>query len=72
MPGVFPRCDIFNPKWDQPVGRALIGGDSEQQHNNTAASTAMFVVMQLYNNTKRSFGMVNSSLAMVQNQLYQA
>jgi hypothetical protein len=32
----------------------------------------MFVVMQLYNNTKRSFGMVNSSLAMVQNQLYQA
>jgi hypothetical protein len=28
--------------------------------------------MQLYNNTERSLGMVNSSVAMAQNQLYQA
>ena len=32
----------------------------------------MFAVIQLYNNTERSLGMVNSSLAMAQNQLYQA
>jgi hypothetical protein len=32
----------------------------------------MFAVMQLYNNTERSFGMVNSSHATAQNQLYQA
>jgi hypothetical protein len=56
MLGVFPRCDIFNPKWDQSEGRARIGCDSEQQHNNTAASTAMFVEMQLYNNAERSLG----------------
>jgi hypothetical protein len=38
--------------------------------NNTA--TLQLAVMQLYNNTERSLGMVNSSLAMAQNQLYQA
>jgi hypothetical protein len=70
MTGVFPRCDIFNPEWDQPEGRALTGGDSEQQHNDTATYSAMFAVMQLYNNTERSLRMVNSFLAMVQNQLY--
>jgi hypothetical protein len=72
MPGVFPRGDIFNPKWNQPEGRALTGGDCEQQHSDTATSSAMFAVMQLYNNTERSFGMVNSSHATAQNQLYQA
>jgi hypothetical protein len=65
MPGVFPRGDIFNPKWDQPKGRALTGGDSEQQHSDTEASSAMFTVMQLYNNTERSLEVVHSSLAMV-------
>jgi hypothetical protein len=29
IPGVFPRGDIFNPKWDQPEGRAVTEGDSE-------------------------------------------
>jgi hypothetical protein len=72
MPRVFPRGDILNPKWDQPEGRALTEGDSEQQHSDTAASSAMFVVMQLYNNIERSLGMVKSSLATAQNQLYHA
>jgi hypothetical protein len=45
MPGVFPRGDIFNPKWDQQKGRALTGGDSEEQHSDTEASSAMFAVM---------------------------
>ena len=67
MPGVFPRGDIFNPKWDQLEGKALTGGDSEQQHNDTIASSAMFVVMQVYNNTERSLGMVNSCLTTAQN-----
>jgi hypothetical protein len=30
MPRDFPRGDPFNPKWDQPKGSALAGGDSEQ------------------------------------------
>jgi chromosome segregation ATPase len=32
----------------------------------------MFAVMQLYNNSERNLGMVNSSIAMTQNKLYQA
>jgi hypothetical protein len=67
MPEVFLRGDIFNPKWDQAEGRALTRGDSEQQHSDTTASSAMFAVMQLYNNTEHSLGMVNNSLAKAQN-----
>ena len=72
IPRVFPTGDIFSPKWDQPEGRSLTGGDSEQQHNDTTASNAMFAMMQLYNNMERSLEVVNGPLAMVQNQLYQA
>jgi hypothetical protein len=72
MLGVFPRGDIFNPKWDQPEGRALTGGDSEQQRSDTTTSSVMFAMMQLYNNVERNLEVVNGSLAMVQNQLYQA
>jgi hypothetical protein len=72
MPGIFPRGDPFNPKWDQPEGRALTGGDNKQQHNDTTASSAMFAVMELYNNSEHNLGMVNSSIAMAQNKLYQA
>jgi hypothetical protein len=72
MQGIFPRGDPFNPKRDQPEGRALTGGDSEQQHSDTTTSSVMFAVMQLYNNSERNLGMVNSSIAMTQNKLYQA
>jgi hypothetical protein len=64
IPRIFPRGDPFNPKWDQPEGRALIGGDSEQQYSDTVASSAMFAVMQLYNSSERNLEMVNGSLAM--------
>jgi hypothetical protein len=72
MRAIFPRGDPFNPKWDQPKGRALTGGDSEQQHSDTVASSAMFAVMQLYNSSERNLGMIDSSLTLAQNKLYQA
>jgi hypothetical protein len=72
MRGIFPRGDPFNLKWDQPKGRALTGGDSEQQHSDVVASSAMFAVMQLYNSSERNLGMVNGSIALAQNKLYQA
>jgi hypothetical protein len=71
MPRVFPRGDPFNPKWDQPEGSAMAGGDNEQQHNDTTTSSAMFAVMQLYNNSERNLGMVRNSLVVAQNELHQ-
>ncbi|KAL5647149.1 hypothetical protein ACJX0J_041504, partial [Zea mays] len=72
MLGVFPQGDTFNPKWEQPEGSALAEGGSEQQHSDTAASSAMFAVMQLYNNSERNLGMVNSSISVAQDELHQA
>jgi hypothetical protein len=72
MPGIFPRDDPSNSKWEQPEGSALAGGASEQQHSDTAAMSAMFAVMQLYDRSERNLGMVTSSLAVAKDELLQA
>ena len=65
---VFPRGDHYTSVWDQSEVNALERSADEDQHNDSAAMSAMFALMKTYGGLEHCLGRLSGSLLTVQDE----